>query len=87
MTDGLVLVLSESSLKKLTGLEPVNRTRIAKKLKEYQDKPLLLEADIKRLSGTRDPVLYRIRIGDYRVIGSVQARRFEVLDIRHRSSL
>lgn len=79
--------ISRSAAKKINKVDPRLRRRFLEKLQEYENKPELLVSDLKRLSDTRDPVLYRIRIGDYRIVGSIEGAFFNVLDVIHRSEL
>ena len=79
--------ISRSAGKKINKVEPQLRKRLLEKLQEYENKPDLLAADLKRLADTKDPVLYRIRMGNYRVVGSIEGGFFNVLDFIHRRDL
>lgn len=81
----LQIVFAESAARELRKLDPQLRRRILLKLAEYGDKPELLHADLKQLEDTHDPVQYRIRIGDYRLIASMGENSLQVLHIVHRS--
>jgi len=78
-------IFASSAARELRKLEPRSRLRILSKLDEYRCKPSLLEADLKRLEGTRDPPLYRLRIGDYRLIAVLDANTLQILHVFHRS--
>jgi len=79
--------VSKSAGKKINKAEPQLRKRLLDKLQEYESEPDLLAADLKRLADTKDPVLYRIRMGNYRVVGSIEGDYFNVLDFIHRRDL
>jgi mRNA-degrading endonuclease RelE of RelBE toxin-antitoxin system len=78
--------ISDTGWKRIKKIEPHTRFRILNRLKEYMGKPELLANDAKRLSDARPPV-YRIRIGDYRAIGTIQGETLFVHDVLHRSEL
>ena len=79
--------VSRSAGKKINKIEPQLRKRLLEKLQEYEKKPDLLATDLKRLADTKDPILYRIRMGDYRVAGSIEGDFFNILDFIHRRDL
>jgi len=58
------------ALKYLQKLDKQTRIRISKSLNALQENPFHSELDIKRMTGTKDE--YRLRVGSYRVIYSVQ---------------
>jgi len=58
--------LSKKAAKTLEKLDTKTKMRIKAKLKQFAEDPF--SQDIKRLVGSRDPPLYRIRVGDYRII-------------------
>lgn len=64
----LVTESGKKSLRKLTGKA---RLRILRKLAEYNEKPELISLNIKQLVGTSPPQS-RLRIGDYRAIGTLE---------------
>jgi mRNA-degrading endonuclease RelE of RelBE toxin-antitoxin system len=79
------IVFSLSAAREIRKLEPNMRRRILLKLDEYRYKPALLEADLKRLEGTSDPVQYRLRAGDYRLIAVLEKDTVQILYVFHRS--
>lgn len=74
---------TDSAFRKLQKLDPPVRKRIIEKLEEAADDPFLFA---KRLVGAN---LYSIRVGDYRVIASIERNRMVVLVVAvgHRSTI
>ena len=66
--------LSSKSAKYLMGLDSVMKTRIVKALLKLSEEPPT--GDIKPLKGETN--LYRIRVGDYRLIFSIESMQNEV---------
>lgn len=74
---------TESSFRKLQKLDRIVQTRIIKKLDEAASDPFLVA---KRLTGVN---LYSIRVGDYRIIVSIEKNKMIVfvIDLGHRSKI
>jgi mRNA interferase RelE/StbE len=74
---------SESAFLKLAKLDSRTRKRIVEKLEETAEDPFI---STKRLTGAN---LYSLRVGDYRVIMSIEKGRIVilVLDVGHRSAI
>jgi mRNA interferase RelE/StbE len=74
---------TESSFKKLQKLDSIAQTRIIEKLDEAASDPFLVA---KRLTGVN---LYSIRVGDYRIIVSIEKSKMIVfvIDLGHRSKI
>ncbi|AFU57034.1 putative RelE protein [Candidatus Nitrososphaera gargensis Ga9.2] len=74
---------TESSFNKLQKLDFLTQTRIIEKLDEAASDPFLVA---KKLTGVN---LYSIRIGDYRVIVSIEKNKMIVfvIDLGHRSKI
>lgn len=74
---------TESSFKKLQKLDRIVQTRIIEKLDEAASDPFLVA---KRLTGVN---LYSIRVGDYRVIVTIEKNSMIVfvIDLSHRSKI
>jgi mRNA interferase RelE/StbE len=74
---------TESSFKKLQKLDPIIRKRIIDKVKSAAEDPFLFA---KKLIGVS---LYTIRVGDYRVIMTIEMGRMVILviDVGHRSKI
>lgn len=68
------------ALKYLKKLDKPTRTRIYNHLKILSQDPYHSELDIKRMQGTTDE--YRLRIGTYRVIYSVENNRLLIYIIK-----
>ena len=79
------IIFSLSAAREMRKLEPELRKRILLKLDEYRSKPMLLKGDLKRLEGSSDPELYRLRVGDYRIIVSLAPETIQILHVFHRS--
>lgn len=74
---------TDSSFRKLQKLDPLTRKRIIEKLEEATEDPFIFA---KRLTGTN---LYSIRVGDYRVIVSIEKNKMMILVVAlgHRSGI
>lgn len=74
---------TQSSFKKLQKLDSQAQRRIIEKLEEASEDPF---ATAKRLTGVN---LYSIRVGDYRVIVSIEKNRMIVfvIDLGHRAKI
>jgi len=64
------IIVTEAGRKSLQKLTPEARLRILRKLAEYNDKPELISLNVKQFVDTKQPQL-RLRVGDYRAIGTV----------------
>jgi mRNA interferase RelE/StbE len=77
------VLISETAIKQLGRLEEQAQSRIKKHLfvlKEDPFRPRPL-ADIKKLRGFDKPILYRLRIGDFRVIYTIQGNQVKITEI------
>jgi mRNA interferase RelE/StbE len=74
---------TESSFKKLQKLDPIIRKRIIEKVKDAAEDPFLFAS---KLTGVN---LYSIRVGDYRVIMTIEMGKMVILviDVGHRSRI
>src|SRR5262245_50272657 len=70
--------ISRPAYKQLDGLPPKLARRIAKKINSLETNPR--PHGVEKLEGEVD--LYRVRVGDYRVIYSIEDERLLVLVIR-----
>jgi mRNA-degrading endonuclease RelE of RelBE toxin-antitoxin system len=66
--------ITEAGKKSLRKMPPAIRIRLLKKLQEYNDKPELMAANIKQLTDVNPP-MSRLRIGDYRAVGTISGDR------------
>lgn len=85
MQGKLNIIIAESAAKEIRKMDPGAWRRILSKLSEYRDKPDLVQADIKQLEDTRDPVLYRFRVGDYCLIANIEGDSLQILHVLQRS--
>ncbi len=81
------VMLSETALSHLRFLDHDTRERVKQHLRELGRDPFSRrpKADIKILHGSRNPALYRLRIGSYRAIFAVKGEQVMVTEIVHRS--
>lgn len=63
-------------------LEPNISRRIFKKVEELTENPF--SKDIKKLKGNGD---FRLRVGDYRVIFSIEQETIQILKVGHRKNI
>lgn len=80
------VLLSRTALKELKVLDSTTQKRIKNKLGRLEKEPFKSRsgADIKKLRGAQDPVLHRLRVGNYRVIYAVTGKEVKVTEIIHR---
>jgi len=76
------IIWDEKAYEQLNKLEPIISRRIAKKIEELSENPF--SKDIKRLKGRND---FRLRIGDYRVIFSIERNNIQILKVGHRKNI
>ena len=72
----------ESALSDVKKIETSITRRIIKKVEELSDEPF--SKDIKRLKGSKD---FRLRVGDYRIIFSIENNIITVLKVGHRKNI
>ena len=72
----------EHALQNLEKLENSISRRIIKKVEELSENPF--SKDIKKLKGSDD---FRLRVGDYRVIFSIEKKTIQILKIGHRKNI
>ena len=80
------IVFTKVAEKDLNGLDPKTRLRILQSAKGLQTSPFPKGDTIKKLKGSRIPV-YRLRIGDSRVIYHIDGRKIAILFIIDRKDL
>ena len=80
------VLLSETAVKQFKKLESKTQRIIKTHLKELSDDPFTKrsKADIKELKGFRNPDLYRLRIGKFRVIYTVIEQEVKVTELIRR---
>jgi mRNA interferase RelE/StbE len=76
------IVWDEEAYKDLDKLEVLTARRIVKKVKELGEDPF--KRDVLRLKGSTD---FRLRVGDYRIIFSVEGETITILKLGHRKNI
>jgi len=81
------VVISESALKQLRKLEQEPIDRIKNHFTVLKEDPFTKRpgADIKKLKGFKNPELYRLRVGDYRIVYTIIKDSVKITEIFHRS--
>jgi len=84
---GYKLLASKTAVSQLSSLDATTKERIIAAVKSLETDPFQRRSgtDIKRLVLATDPPIYRLRIGDYRVIYSVVQDEVKITEIIHRS--
>ncbi len=72
----------EQALQEIEKLESSIARRIIKKVEELSENPF--SKDIKRLKGCDD---FRLRVGDYRIIFSIEQDIIQILKVGHRKNI
>lgn len=77
--------LSKKALKSLEKLNNQDKQRIKDKLREFANDPF--SHDVKKLAGSKEPPLYRLRVGEYRIVFWIDwsSKKIYVERIFHRS--
>ena len=83
------LGISDSALKELRDLDKQLTERIMVALNELEDDPFKArpKADIKKLKGFRNPDMFRLRVGDYRIVYTVLRNEVKITHILKRSTI
>lgn len=78
--------LSKVAVRYLEKLDSKTANRIKENLRHLKEDPFRCRsgADIKQLSGSSNPVFYRIRIGDYRAVFVVLGSEVRITEIMPR---
>ncbi|MEK6757826.1 MAG: type II toxin-antitoxin system RelE/ParE family toxin [Nanoarchaeota archaeon] len=76
------IIWDEKAHDSLNKLEPSVSRRIVKKVEELSDNPF--SKDIKRL---KDYEYFRLRVGDYRIIFSIEKETIIILKVGHRKNI
>jgi mRNA interferase RelE/StbE len=81
-------VISESAAKELVALDK-KRKEFLKRLSVLNEDPFSnrSKADIKKLHGLKNPELYRLRIGDFRVVYFVEKNTVKITHILKRGNV
>ena len=76
------IVWDEKAYDSLNKLEPIISRRILKKVDDLLEN--LFSKDIKKLKGSDD---FRLRVGDYRIIFSIERNTIQILKVGHRKNI
>ncbi len=76
------IIWDEKAYEKLKKFEPFLAKRILKKVKEISENPF--SKNVKRLKG--EP-LFRLRIGDYRILFEIEKDKIIILNLGHRKNI
>lgn len=76
------IIWDEVAIKTLEKLETVIHDRIIKKVDELSEDPF--SKDIKKLKGS---AYFRLRVGDYRIILSIEGNLITILQVGHRQNI
>jgi len=79
--------ISPSALKELKKLDSNERESIKTKLKLLALDPVNTSIDITQIKGKHQPIYYRIKSGDYRVIYYIEEEGIYVDKIGHRKNI
>ena len=84
---GHEVLISKTAARQLDKLERLIAERIRRKLQVLEDDPFRSRpgADVRLLWGDDEPPLYRLRVGDYRVLYFVVGREVRITEVLHRS--
>ena len=80
------MLISESARDELYSFDEGIKNRIKKSFSALKENPFRKRsgADIKKLEGSANPALYRIRVGDYRMVYSIMGHEVRITKIIHR---
>jgi len=77
------VLIEKKALKFLIKLDVKNRERL-KKAMEKLDDPFINRLDVKKLKGYKN--IFRLRVGDYRVLFEIDRDVVRIFDIFHRGA-
>ena len=80
------IVFAKVAQKDIEKLEPKTRLRVLQATKALETSPFPRGNTIKRLKGARIP-LYRLRVGDFRVVYHIDGKKIAVFFIADRKDL
>ena len=76
------IIWDEKAYDSLNKLEPIISRKILKKVDGLSENPF--SKDIKKLKGNGD---FRLRVGDYRIIFSIEKDTIQILKVGHRKNV
>lgn len=79
--------ISESGAKELNLLDKQTKERIKSTLRELEEDPFRArpKADIKKLKGFKNPDMFRLRVGDYRIVYTIEVKNVKITHMLKRS--
>ncbi|MBS3056612.1 MAG: type II toxin-antitoxin system RelE/ParE family toxin [Candidatus Aenigmarchaeota archaeon] len=82
------ILVSDTALKQFRKLDTSTGKRVRERLQNLRDDPFHRRAgmDIKQLVGFRNPDVFRLRVGNYRVVYVVAGVDVKITEIVNRSS-
>ncbi len=83
------ILIFTSAEKEMKSLESKTRERIKSAVKVLEEDPFRrrAKADIKKLHGLKDPELYRLRVGDFRIVYYVEKSSVTITHVLKRGSI
>ncbi len=78
----IYIIWDEKANRELNKLEVLIAKRIVKKVKELSENPY--SGDVKKLKGEEG---FRLRVGDYRIIFTIEKNRIIILKVGHRKNI
>jgi mRNA interferase RelE/StbE len=80
------VLISETAVKQLTELDKDVQTRIKAHFPALKNDPFRNRsgADIKKLKGFNNPALYRLRVGDYRIVYTIDKTTVKITELFRR---
>jgi mRNA interferase RelE/StbE len=79
------IVFSPKAERQFTKIAEAEQRKIAAMIKQYAENPQSLAAQVKKLKGSAD--LFRLRVGDYRVIFTRDGVVMLIVKVGHRSDV
>ncbi len=78
----IYIIWDEKANRELNKLEVLIARRIVKKIRELSENPY--SGDVKKLKGEEG---FRLRVGDYRIIFTIEKDRIIILKVGHRKNV
>lgn len=73
--------IDQDAVKSLKKIPRDGQRRILRKVEEYEDKPELIAAHLKRMTD-EEPAIWRLRIAEFRAYGPVRGDTFYIAEFR-----
>ncbi len=83
------IAIANSALTELKNINKRTASRILSSIKELEEDPFRTrpKADIKKLKGVSNPDMYRLRVGDFRIVYTIEKNSVKITHILQRSSV